>query len=220
MRNKLTVKDEEKRESLLPTINIPAQFDFITEQMQEQKLINLKKADVSPEIVAEAEEDYIQKKYYNKPELIKTYQLKRQHDPFAHMDVNDINNLETSGIISKKDAIKSLYIDSFVEQLLHEEKDFLSMDFKKVEELLDQKAEEKVEAMSAESQVNMLANQDNLQAPEGAVGKNDAGEWVDNENNVITPIEDPANPTDVPGRLKNRLSKNKPAKIKDDMKFA
>lgn len=220
MRNKLTVTNYEKRQSLTPTINIPSQFDFITEQMQEQKLISLKKADVSPEIIAEAEEDYIQKKYYNKPELIKMFQLKRQHDPFPHMDAKDISDLETSGTITKKSAVKSLYIDSICEELLHEEKDFLNLDFGKVKELIDAKTGKILESMSTEAQVNMLANQENLQAPPNAVGKNANGDWIDDKDNVITPVEDPAHPADVPGRLKNKQSNNRPAKIKDALKYS
>jgi len=144
------IKSKEDIESSLPMINVPTKFDIQTEEMMEQQLINLQNAKVDPSIIRQAEIEYVNKKFYNYPEIRKGLICKSAHDPFPNATLQDKLAMLQDETISKADVIQSLYIEDFCQDLVANDPNFFDMSYDEQKELFTEMTTEKMTAIDEE----------------------------------------------------------------------
>lgn len=137
-------------EEMLPQINVPTKFDIQTEEMMEQQLINLQTAKVDPSIIRQAEIEYVNKKFYNFPEIRKGLICKSAHDPFPNALLEDKLNMLKDETISKADVIQSLYMDDFIQDLITNDVNFFELSYDKQNEMFKEMTANKMEEIDEE----------------------------------------------------------------------
>lgn len=127
---------EEEQEKLEPIISIPETFDFFTSSSLIADMKALIEADADQSIINAIEIDYVNKKFAGKPELRDKMLVAKAIDPFAGIPNADKTDLMLSGKIDELDYIVSVYINSFIEQAIRENKEFLRLERDKQIEII------------------------------------------------------------------------------------
>jgi hypothetical protein len=192
------VPDYDTRQKMLPKIDVPEHFDFLIKDGLEDELIKINTANVSPTIKERAELDYIMSKYQDEPDTCARLVAEHLHDPLPGMSMQDIVQGVDEGIIPKLDAVLSLNISMFINQMIEKDNDrkagtqaFLHMTFQEQSDLLYQLATVKLESMEQQQQE---AAQKAIDAMPNTQGNNDP------------------QPEDTPAKEDNKATSEKPDK--------
>lgn len=141
------VPDPEAREDMLPLITVPHSFDLITEQALEQNMLTLNTAEVSETIKKQMEMRYLNFKY-PESKIADKLQLMQDHDPFEDENIDEKIALLNSDAVEKVDVVLSLYLGSFLTEILAKDEDFINKEYQVQHDLLIQMAEDKVDNIS------------------------------------------------------------------------
>ena len=175
MRYSQVVPDPNIRKKMLPNIPVPENFDFLSNADAEDNLIKLAASNISPELKNLSEMEFLHAKYQDEPAIRGRLITIHKQNPLGSLTLDQISAGVTAGLINKVDAILSIYINSFVAQLLAENTDFLDLEFDKQKEILYQLAETKLADMeaaqnlAAENAAIIAANTSQLDNPEDLV---------------------------------------------------
>lgn len=155
-RYSLLIQNFDERQKMLPRLNVPQTFDLITETIMSEQLKDLKAANADPIIINQAELDYVNKKFYNEPEVRDKIKSVKELDPFPTKTEQEINDDLLSGTILKEDAILSKYIYPFIERAVEEDKEFLNKTRKEKLIILMSYVQEKVDSMKPIKQAPII----------------------------------------------------------------
>ena len=211
IRYKSLVQSDEKLDEMLPTIHVPENYDLETEQMLEDKLINLKTSNVDSDIISQVKREYIGKKFQDEPDILKMFDLKNEHNPFPSDTLQNVLDKETAGLIEKVKAVIYCNLDDYFQTLEEEHEDLFDLEYDEVEELLNELAQATIEKLSASSNVEALS-----QIPDayGMVDETDEnGEPTGNKVQKPSPI------TRVPDKIANKKT-GKAGKKSTGLRFA
>jgi len=177
------VPDPKMRAKMLPHIDVPQSFDFLTQRDAVDNMIKIVGSKVSANIKDLAEMKYIHSEFQDIPEIREKMNLIHNHDPFPNYESTDLQTLITGGIIKKVDAVLSTYIVSFVDELIKTNPKFLELKFGEQKETLVQMAQDKMQEIedAAQDSIIKLANKPPLLDAEG--------NEVDLQGNVINTKE-------------------------------
>lgn len=197
MRYSIVIKNPTERAKMLPKIPVPQNYDLLSQDDSTDNLIKITGSAVSGEIKDLAEMDFLHTKYADQPEIRNRLICIHKHNPFGSYQVTEIETLLAAGMVNKVDVILSVYINSFVAQLLCENTDFLELDFEKQKEILYKLAEEKLTSIEEETD-DILDNVQNI---------------IDDKTQQLQ------NPTeDVPVNLDNKkIDAKQRKKLRDDL---
>lgn len=193
------VTDKKTREAMLPYIDVPESYDFLTKRDAVDNLIKISASQVSDNIKDLAEMKYIHTEYQDIPEIRDKMKLIHLHDPFPSYKASDYQTLISGGIIKKIDAVLSTYLVSFVDELKEVNPKFIELKFAEQKEILMQMAQDKLDEIQQANvdAINSLAKPKLLDAE---------GNEVDMKGNIINTKE----------KLDAMKTGNKPAKRKDN----
>lgn len=150
------VLGEVERKKQLPHINIPERFDFLIQRDAEDNLIKITSDanGVSGDIKDAAEMAYAHAKFQDNPQIINRLNLIHDHDPLPGFSTEQIQSLVSAGLVSKQDGVLSIYLKSFITEVLADDEDgFMAMDYDEQREILDQMAADKTEELDAAKQI-------------------------------------------------------------------
>lgn len=140
------IPSKENIKKLLPSIPVPERFDLLSDDMLLDNIKKAKDSEVDSIILSEMQTDYINKKFREMPYVRDKLIAVNDLNPFVGVTSEQLNELVLGGIISKKDAIKSIYINEFVDKAINTTKSFLELDFMKQVSIIDKFAEEKMKS--------------------------------------------------------------------------
>ncbi len=123
------IPNEENRKKLLPLIQVPEQFDLLTENALLNQIKLAKDAGVDATIIKEMQVDYINKKFRDQTDVRKELIASIDMNPFPTSTVEEIIEMEMNRDISKEDAVTAMYASYFVQKLVEKDKDFLDKPF-------------------------------------------------------------------------------------------
>lgn len=175
-RYKVLIPSDDVRESMLPYIPVPEKYDLLNESILVDQLAKVKDADVDAVIISELQIDFINKHFRNQPETRDKLVATNKLNPFVGMDSTQIDEMLLAGTITKHDAVKSIYIDDFVERAVNEHDDFTKLDWKKQNEIVDGYTTEKV------SEINPVVSM--MDGDMGGLNQMDA-----EGNEITTPVD-------------------------------
>lgn len=141
-RNKRVVRDQKKRDELLPTINVPEKYDLIGDSVLLDDVAKMKTAKIDSSIVTAAEIDYAKKRFNTDPKIASMLALKLSLDPFGGDSDDTITAKLFRDTVEKIDVILHDNIQSFIERAFEENVDFDEMDKSTQMEILMGYAEE------------------------------------------------------------------------------
>lgn len=144
------IPNEEKRKKLLPLIQVPEQFDLLTENALLDQIKLAKDAGVDATIIKEMQVDYINKKFRDMPEVRNELIASIDMNPFPTNTPEEIIELEMNRDITKEDAVTSVYASYFVQKAVEADKNFLTLDFEKQLEIIREMTDEKVKEIKPE----------------------------------------------------------------------
>jgi len=148
------------RLDLLPIVYVPEKFDLLSEDIL---LDNIKKATdsgVGAIIISEMQSDYINKKFRDMPDVRDKLVVTNEMNPFVGVSNDDLNNMLLAGIISKKDAIKSIYINEFIDMAIAKDKRFIDKTYEQRVVIIDAMADAKMNV--GKSNVSLLGDNGGL----------------------------------------------------------
>lgn len=141
------VKDEEKREEMLPKLHVPDDFDLITNDVLEEQLKKATESKLDPEIIDQMEMEYIAKNFPNNPELREKMFLKKRLDPLPRMSYDEKSTQLLARAVDLIDVVLSNYLSAFIEQALFEIPNFCELKLDKQKEKMYEYAQVKVDAL-------------------------------------------------------------------------
>lgn len=148
-RYKEIVKDQAKRNDLLPLIQVPEHFDLLTENALLDQISKAKEAGVDATIVQEMQIDYVNKKFRDSPEIRKQLIVSLEMNPFPTASLEDIIELEMNGDITKEDAVTSVYATYFVQKAVEADDKFLSKSFEDRLKIIGAMTNDKIKELDA-----------------------------------------------------------------------
>lgn len=152
--------------SLLPLIQVPEQFDLLSDTHLIDQIKSAKDASIEPTIIKELQIDFINKKFRDMPDVRDQLITSLEVNPFPTATVEEIVDMELNKDITKKDAVKSIYANYFVQKA---GKEFLRFTSEKKDEVINKMVEEKLKELS--DNVNIAINNENAVSETG--GTND-----------------------------------------------
>lgn len=138
------IQNEKAIDDMLPMIAIPERYDLLSEEMLLDNISKANQSDVDAVIISEMQIDYINKKFRENTDVRDKLIAINELNPFVGVTVDEISNMLLSNIITKKDAIKSIYINEFVDRAIATEKGFLEKPYEKKVEIINKMADEKM----------------------------------------------------------------------------
>lgn len=156
-----SVPDKSVRELMLPTIPVPQNYDFLTSKDAEDKVIKIADSQVSAGIKDAAEMNYIHQRFADQPEVRNRLILIHDHDPLPSYPTDLIESMVASNLVTKLDAVLSLYIETFVTQILSTNQKFIDKEFNSQKEELYTMAKNKLALLdkAAEEEIKRMASQ-------------------------------------------------------------
>ncbi len=123
----IDVLSEEDREKVLPKINVPCQYDIVSESVLLAEITSAKAAGVEPVILNSMLQEYTNSKFNSEQDIRDLVMATLELDPFSSKKEEDILlQLNNDGIL-ESDYIIHCNIISFVSRAIEENKDFLNM---------------------------------------------------------------------------------------------
>lgn len=138
--------NEESIKKIQPTISKPTQFDVYSTTELTDQLKGAKEAKLNPSYLAVKQAEVQNKEFQTNPELLKILNLETELDPLAEVSREDIGMMLMNGTITKVAAIIHDNIRPFIRKAMEEDEKFTDMEYSEQVELLEQYADEIVEA--------------------------------------------------------------------------
>lgn len=163
MRYNFLIPKELERELLLPLINLPQKFDFITSDMLIEEYKKFKDAEINPLFLNSLESDIASKRFKDNPELFHLNNLLYNLDPLAGISEDEkTSRLQNKGI-SELDYIVSSNINGFIKRAMRENISFENLDYSKQIDIIQKYAQEIIEKNNAKAEIlnNSLVQEDN-----------------------------------------------------------
>lgn len=147
------ILSEKEREDQLPEINVPSQYDIVSESYLQDEISKAKLAKVNPFTINELEIQFANKKFSTSPDVKDFIKASIELDPISGLSEDDKMVRFSSGVIQKEDYIISTYITSFLRRAIDENKDFLSLPYQAKLDKLRQYAKQ-INAQPETKQIN------------------------------------------------------------------
>ena len=144
---KVQGRSEESLKKALPLIQVPEHFDLLTETALIDQLAKAKEAGVDPTIINEMQSDLINKKFKDQPDVREALKLSNEMNPFNTATSEQVADMELAGLITKEDAVRALYADSFVQKAIKDDPKYIYLDFKKQLEIIIKMTKEKAKEL-------------------------------------------------------------------------
>lgn len=160
-------------EGVLPKIAVPVNYDLLSNSNAQAALSAAKAANVNPVILNALEAEYASKVFYSNPDVKEQLLLEITLDPLPNITESDkILRLTNKGIDQMTYVISS-NIHAFIQRAQMENPDFVKMDEDEQREVLEEYAQEIIDAQNAKNKltkvVNMSGNGVEYVAPDGSV---------------------------------------------------
>lgn len=117
------VLSEEELKEQIPVVNRPTSFDMITTQMITQEIAAAKEANLSPEVIALLETEFVSKRFVNSPEQMEFFTSLKDLDPVPGTLEEKLFALNAKSV-TISDVILSTHLATFIKQLISEGKFF------------------------------------------------------------------------------------------------
>jgi len=143
------ITQKETRIKMLPMIVIPEQFNLISESLLVEQIRQAQDANMDSTIIDELQVDYINKKFRHDPMLRDKLKCINDLNPFSSSTKDQVSDMVMERIITQKDAVIYTYINSFVEEAIIEDEDFLDKDLKEKKEIINKMADAKLAQITA-----------------------------------------------------------------------
>jgi len=153
LRYKNIVPNEDDRKAMLPIIPIPEKYDVVSTSYLFSEYQTAKSAGINPIILTEMQKEIGAKKFYANPTVADFVNTVMNLDPFPDKTTEEKGQMESQGLAAKIDVVLSNYINDFVRRAMEEDKDFAKKSDAEKREVLEEYAAEKVEELSAASQI-------------------------------------------------------------------
>ena len=160
-RYSVLIPDQEKRDNMLPIINVPVKYDIATDSAIAADIQKMKDGKFNPVIITHAEVEYAQRKFNANPEVANHIKLMFDLDPLAGKSSDDILTDNSQGWISKESGVIHANIKAFIERALFENKDFHKLDLNKQKEVISGYAKAFIKENSVAAQVVDLTQNNN-----------------------------------------------------------
>lgn len=118
-------------------------FDTMTSQIAMQRYLDMKDSNSDANLVNNARLEAIKLEYGEDSEVYKVENLVSKIDPFPGKTIDEILALNASGLALEDDAKLSIYGRNLIKELLTEDSEFLSKDYKEQKEKILDKVQEK-----------------------------------------------------------------------------
>lgn len=169
LRYSTIVPDKEVRGKMLPHVNIPEHYDFLTQADAEDKLIKITSDanGISDSIKDAYEMQYANAAFQDNVEVLNKLNLIHDHNPLPGYSIADIQTMLTAGIVTKEDAVLSANLKGFINEVLSDSKtaeDFMALDWESQHEKLVEMATELSDKLTAEAQIKQRAQMDLLKS--------------------------------------------------------
>jgi len=128
-RYSVLIPDQQRRNKLLPLIQVPEHFDLLTENALIEQIGKAKEAGVDNTIIQEMQVDYVNKKFRDSPDIRKQLMVSLDMNPFPTATPDEIIEMEMNRDITKEDAVTAFYANYFVQKATEADKEFLDKDF-------------------------------------------------------------------------------------------
>lgn len=138
---------QEKRNKLLPLIQVPEHFDLLTENALIEQIKQAKEAGVDATIIQEMQVDYVNKKFRDSPKVRKTLQVSLDMNPFPTATPEELIEMELNRDITKEDAVTSVYANYFVQKAVDEDEKFLDKSFADQLEIIKGMTDDKIQEL-------------------------------------------------------------------------
>lgn len=118
------VLDENELEDQLPEVGRPTSFDMITTQMITQEISAAKEANLSQDVIAALETEFVGKRFVNSPEQMDFFTSIKDLDPIAGTTLEEKLFALNAKSVTMNDVILSTHLANFIKQLISEGKFF------------------------------------------------------------------------------------------------
>jgi len=148
-RYSVLIPNQEKRNKLLPLIQVPEHFDLLTENTLIEQIGKAKEAGIDATIIQEMQVDYVNKKFRDSPEIRKQLITSLDMNPFPTISPEGLIELEMNHDITKEDAVTAVYANYFVQKAVEADETFLSKDFEEQLKVIRKMTDEKIKELEA-----------------------------------------------------------------------
>jgi len=158
-RYSVLIPDQEKRDLMLPVINVPVKYDIATDSAIAADIQKMKDGKFNPVIVIHAEVEYAQRVFNANPDIADKVKLMYDLDPLAGRSSDDIISDNSQGWISKESGVIHANIKEFIERAVFENKDFVRLDLNKQKEIISKYAKDFIKVNSVQANVTDMATE-------------------------------------------------------------
>ena len=144
------IKDQAKRNKLLPLIQVPEHFDLLTENALIEQIGKAQDAKVDATIIQEMQIDYVNKKFRDAPKTRNQLIVSLAMNPFPTSSAEEIIEMEMNRDITKHDAVQSIYATYFVEKQVETDDKFLSKTFEEQLKIIQGMTNDKIKELKPE----------------------------------------------------------------------
>jgi hypothetical protein len=159
MRYSVVLPDAAKRAELLPTVNVPEQYDLLSSTHIMNEISAMRAANANPLTIAALEIDFIRKKFNANPEAANRLSAVLELDPLSGMSADEKMTYSAENVIRKVDYVVSANIVRFVSKALNEYADFLSKTYADKMSVLEGYAQEIIKENNPVEQVKEIIEQ-------------------------------------------------------------
>jgi hypothetical protein len=130
------------REKYMPVIQKPVRFDVLSVNYLLEELTGAKEAGVDPSVISGLQKDVTAKMFAGeeKDKLIAVIEL----DPFPGMSTDDILAAKASGVISREDYYKKVYMTQLVNEAIEADETFLEKSATEKNAIIDAMVKDKL----------------------------------------------------------------------------
>jgi len=152
------IPEKEKRDEMLPHIEVPQRYDIITDAMIASDIKAMIEAKFSPRIIVATQIEYINKRFQANPDISKQLSATFLLDPLSGTNEEDLSIQKMNGGVDELDYIVHCNIKKFLETCLQEDKEFLSKPYNEQTKKIYSLAEAQLNKGKASSKVADIVN--------------------------------------------------------------
>lgn len=149
LRYSVLIPDAQERHKMLPSIQVPEQFDLLNSQYLMTEIQTATTAQVSPVLRKFMELEYARKKYNYDPAKAEELETVYELDPLYGYTNDEKMTIKAAGGITEQDYVLSCNIRQFVQRAMLEKDDFLKTPFAVKKQTVEAYAKEVIDANSA-----------------------------------------------------------------------
>lgn len=127
---------------ILPIINVPTDFDVLSEDIIAARLSAAKTAKLDPTLITELEIEYAKKEFGDNSNQVLLLECKSKIDPLPGLDGDEKMTILSNKGTTLENYVLSSNLTSFINRAIAENKNFLEMEYKQQSEILKGYAKE------------------------------------------------------------------------------